>query len=113
MVRDAPGEKGGKFVTEGEDMKLTKNEIGKRVQFYNSTSEIGVLISVGLRTPGQFTDIVLRHDDGSYSDQHANGDGWHVIDETSFFDFSRFGCNEKHVKDLVEALDKRYGVKEK
>lgn len=29
------------------------------------------------------------------------------------FDFSRFGCNAKHVQDLVEVFEKRYAKKEK
>lgn len=95
--------------------KLDSSHIGKKVKnAYSADMEWLVPISF---TNGTMDEQLIKKVDGSpvyYRAERDNKWGgvnaeWaFVVEDTSFFDLSRFGCHAGAVKDLLTALDKRY-----
>lgn len=90
-------------------MKLTPKDVGKLIRheawdsgMYTKVQFIGKSYIVGIEQNGSEC-------------TYENDDSWEYYKKPKkeWFDFKRFGCNVDHVRDLVEALDKRYKHKAK
>lgn len=95
-------------------MKLTQEHIGIKVQ----AAGWGNTWIIPLRIEGmEVKHYIEKHAGGQLNEEKdgsiiiTDGDNpWKLFDNPiqGIFDFSKFGCNEDHVRDLIKILDKRY-----
>lgn len=98
-------------------MRLTRSDIGKKVIWPGMSNQILYYILLDILDKSEHNlKMVVCFKDGHFKDDflsqgQPDWEYYYGEKDNNWFDFTRFGCNKKHVEDLITELDKRYILK--